>query len=397
MINKDEMSNYSTYSVEQLNEALSNTDKETYPETVHAIQAELSRRKNQQEHDATVLAARKAKVAFHGSGKEYFSIWIVNLLFTILTLGIYSAWATVRNNRYFYSNTEVDGHRFSYLAEPIQVLVGRIIGVSLFATYFLAASFSPAAAMVVMLVLFALIPVLVCLGASFRMRMTAYRNIRFNFQKDYGRAYLVFVVYTLIGMFSAGLLYPWALHKIDEFMHSRVTYGDKKLIPKLAVGEYYKASILAFLAALAIAFLGFLAMSVGDLATFDENGQAGPMTMMAMFLTYALMIVVSSTIYHARIRNHVYNNSTFTDVASFTSSVKISDLFILRITNLIMLIVSLGFLMPWIKVRTLKFYANATEVNIEAGADKVLPDQTQTGNAVGEEVASAFDIDVAIG
>jgi hypothetical protein len=33
---------------------------------------------------------------FTGSGAEYFGIWIVNLLLTILTLGIYSAWAKVR-------------------------------------------------------------------------------------------------------------------------------------------------------------------------------------------------------------------------------------------------------------------------------------------------------------
>jgi uncharacterized membrane protein YjgN (DUF898 family) len=29
---------------------------------------------------------------FNGNGAEYFGIWIVNLLLTIVTLGIYSAW-----------------------------------------------------------------------------------------------------------------------------------------------------------------------------------------------------------------------------------------------------------------------------------------------------------------
>jgi uncharacterized membrane protein YjgN (DUF898 family) len=37
---------------------------------------------------------------FRGTGGEYFRIWIVNLLLTILTLGIYSAWAKVRQLRY---------------------------------------------------------------------------------------------------------------------------------------------------------------------------------------------------------------------------------------------------------------------------------------------------------
>ncbi len=30
---------------------------------------------------------------FTGNGGEYFRIWIVNLMLTIVTLGIYSAWA----------------------------------------------------------------------------------------------------------------------------------------------------------------------------------------------------------------------------------------------------------------------------------------------------------------
>lgn len=32
------------------------------------------------------------RVAFKGEGGEYFSIWLVNLLLTIITLGVYSAW-----------------------------------------------------------------------------------------------------------------------------------------------------------------------------------------------------------------------------------------------------------------------------------------------------------------
>ncbi len=46
---------------------------------------------------------------FTGTGGEYFGIWIVNLLLTIVTLGIYSAWAKVRRLQYFYRHTEVAG------------------------------------------------------------------------------------------------------------------------------------------------------------------------------------------------------------------------------------------------------------------------------------------------
>ncbi len=39
------------------------------------------------------LAMHREPFSFTGTPREYFGIWIVNVLLTILTLGIYSAWA----------------------------------------------------------------------------------------------------------------------------------------------------------------------------------------------------------------------------------------------------------------------------------------------------------------
>ena len=66
-------------------------------------------------------------VRFTGSGAEYFGIWIVNLLLTIVTLGIYSAWAKVRRLQYFYRHTELAGSSFDFHGRPIKILIGRII------------------------------------------------------------------------------------------------------------------------------------------------------------------------------------------------------------------------------------------------------------------------------
>ena len=63
---------------------------------------------------------------FTGKGWEYFRIWIVNLLLTILTLGVYSAWAKVRRLQYFYRNTRLDGASFEYHGTPIAILKGRV-------------------------------------------------------------------------------------------------------------------------------------------------------------------------------------------------------------------------------------------------------------------------------
>ena len=74
---------------------------------------------------------------FKGNASEYFRIWIVNIALTILTLGIYSAWAKVRTNRYMYANTYLNGSNFEYNADPVRILIGRIIVVTLYALFVL--------------------------------------------------------------------------------------------------------------------------------------------------------------------------------------------------------------------------------------------------------------------
>lgn len=82
---------------------------------------------------------------FTGYGKEYFKIWIVNIALTLVTFGIYSAWAKVRTMRWFYGHTLLDGQAFSYLATPIQILKGRLIAVAVLVAYYTATYFSPLA------------------------------------------------------------------------------------------------------------------------------------------------------------------------------------------------------------------------------------------------------------
>ena len=78
---------------------------------------------------------------FLGSGSEFFRIWVVNMLFSLLTLGIWSAWATVRNRRYLYGNVEFAGNRLDFHGRPMAILRGRILAVLFFFAYALGGDF----------------------------------------------------------------------------------------------------------------------------------------------------------------------------------------------------------------------------------------------------------------
>ena len=77
----------------------------------------------------TVAATNETRYRFEfrGTGGAYFRIWIVNLALSIITLGIFSAWAKVRTKRYFNGSTSVAGHAFDYHASGFKILIGRSI------------------------------------------------------------------------------------------------------------------------------------------------------------------------------------------------------------------------------------------------------------------------------
>jgi hypothetical protein len=108
------------------------------------------------------------RFVFDGRAGEYFRIWIVNLALSILTLGIFSAWAKVRTQRYFYGNTRLAGVPFEYLAKPLPILKGRIIAVVLFSGYVLAGQVSIGLQLGLALLIAVLTPWLVVRGAAFR-------------------------------------------------------------------------------------------------------------------------------------------------------------------------------------------------------------------------------------
>lgn len=114
---------------------------------------------------------------FRGTAREWFGIWIVNLLLSVLTLGIYSAWAKVRSKKYFYQNTWVAGRNFDYHATGKQILIGRLIVIAALFAYGLAAAFSPPLAVVIILAIFVCMPILIVRSAKFNARNSSWGNV----------------------------------------------------------------------------------------------------------------------------------------------------------------------------------------------------------------------------
>lgn len=132
---------------------------------------------------------QKHAVLFHGKCTEYLALWLSNLMLTILTLGIYSAWATVRRRRYFYQNTEIDGDRFTYHGRPLDILQGRIIVIAALILLLILSATMPDFVVIFILVFLALMPWLIINRWRYNALMSRYRGQQFNYHCRPARAY----------------------------------------------------------------------------------------------------------------------------------------------------------------------------------------------------------------
>lgn len=339
---------------------------------------------------------RSSKVKFYGQIGEFYAIWIVNVLLTILTLGIYSAWAKVRTERYFKANTEIDGHRLSYLAQPLQILKGRVIALLIFIAFYFITGFSAIGAVILVIFYLFLMPWILCKSIKFSMQMIGYRNIRFNFHGQYGQAFLVFMLYPILSVFTFYLTMPLVLKSVDKFIYNNISYGDKALSTNLKASTYYKASFGAVF--IAIIFftvsIGLLGLDMSNL--IGEDGQMAISVQLLMMATYLAVFIVAGAFYTKVIRNHLYDNSEIANIASFKSEVTLASLVFLNATNLLALICTIGLALPWVKIRNANFYSNVTEVTVYAGANEVIADQNDNASAIGDEISEVFDFDIAL-
>jgi uncharacterized membrane protein YjgN (DUF898 family) len=154
--------------------------------------------------------------SFQGEAGEYFRIWIVNMLLSLVTLGIYSAWATVRNRRYLYGNTELDGDCFDFHGKPLAILKGRILAVIFFAVYAFGGDFHPMVPVVALLVLIAVFPWVMVKAMKFRLSNTSWRNLRFGFVASTRQAYMVLAGPLVVVLLVYGLFLWFAMTSVPQ-------------------------------------------------------------------------------------------------------------------------------------------------------------------------------------
>ncbi len=206
------------------------------------------------------------RMRFTGSGSEYFRIWIVNLLLTIVTLTLYLPWARARKLRYFMGNTLVDDQPLGFHGKPLKMFKGYLLVCVLFALYSVAGKFSAMAGFVALIVVALLWPALFKSSIQFRLANTSWRGLRFSFRGSLAGAYRAMLPVFIPGLVLVGarafgvdeintpqryvlvaglvglsglLVAPWLLWNIKQYQHNHYALGNLQTSFKASVGSFY--------------------------------------------------------------------------------------------------------------------------------------------------------------
>ena len=347
----------------------------------------------------------RVPVDFRGNTREWFGIWIVNLVLSILTIGIYSAWAKVRQKKYFYQHTYVGERNFDYHATGKQILIGRIIVIAGLAVFTVLSSIPIVAIFLFLGFLFA-IPWLVVQSLRFNARVSSWSNVRFGFFGSYGTAAKVTILYPFLAALTLYIAPPYADRARRRFIVSNHTLGKTGFAFAAPISKFYKAALAALAWVLIVgAVLGFAIVQSGILdglfGSLEAMESQPPQIELGMTVaTYAALFVVlapAGALYYAMARNIVFNHSTLGGVHAFRSTVPPLRFVWIVVTNAIAMIGSLFLLVPWAQMRKAHFLAEHTEMLVGGSLDDFVGSIQDDSNALGDAYSDIEGLDLDIG
>ena len=332
---------------------------------------------------------------FKGRAGEWFGIWIVNILLSILTFGIYSAWAKVRTKKYFYQNTFVAGRNFNYHATGMQILIGRLIVIAAFIVYSVL-SLIPILGIILPLAFFLVIPILVQRSLRFNARVSSWSNVRFDFVGSIKGAYMVYLVYPILTFLTLFLLAPVADRAAKGYTLGNLKLGAHHLEMTAPLAPFYKAFAIVILWVVGVTAVIWATM-MPDFAALDgDDPLAITGAIAAIYLWFFLAILPSNLIYEALVRNVVYNNLSMEGGHRFASNVTPVRLVWIALSNAVATVLSFGLLLPWAHVRMHAYLVQHTHFEPGETLDAFVSAVDQHRTAIADAYTDLDAIDVGL-
>jgi uncharacterized membrane protein YjgN (DUF898 family) len=389
------------------------------------------------------------RLAFSGRGGEYFRVWIVNVLLSILTLGLYTPWARQRTARYFYDHTLIAGSPLEFTAPLRKMVFSFVIFALLYVAYQIAAETGQTTATALFILAAALLaPYIWGSAMRFRLASTRWRGLQLNFAASWKEVYLaswpIFVMaalwvginyaldamapgsaapapsraspgpalpqWTLAmgGLIAVGVVLSLLCVIRMEFNYKsllvlRAGIGEQRGRWKPVYGDFVRiwAATIGLFIAFVVAVVGLLALLFGGTAALFANGRGGPaifvIVLLAIFGAVLLLITASAparAYREARMFLLIWNNVGLSQIARFKCQLQVWPYVRLRIKNLLLTLLTLGFYRPFARVSEYRMRVDSVTLHVKGGLDQLVGQLVRQQSALGDALADAAGLDL---
>jgi len=340
------------------------------------------------------------RLQFTGTASEYFRIWIVNLFLTVITFGIYAAWARVRTRKYMYSNTWLGEDSFGYHGPATAILKGNIIVAVGFFAYMFSGYLHPYLPIMVLIVFFFVFPLIIWKAIGFKARYSSLRNIRFRFDGSVNDAYINFLWAYLMMPFTLGFILPFIKFLQKRYFINNMHFGDQDFQFRGDSGGFYIPYLILWgvVIGLGVAF-AVLSVLVGiiisALPSLPEESflLIGVLIYVGFILTQTVLPMLT----YAMIQKYSFENTILGSDIYFKCHYSAPQLMWIRFSNIAAIIFSLGLLIPWAAVRRAKYLTENIEVIVEGDIlDQIQSRYAEDESALGDSAVDAFDFEIGL-
>ena len=387
------------------------------------------------------------RLRFSGGGGEYFRVWIVNVLLSILTLGLYTPWARRRTARYFYDHTLIASSPLEFTAPLRKMVVSFILFALLYLAYKIAAETGQHNMVLFFIVAAAaLAPYFWGSAMRFRLASTRWRGLQLHFAAGWKDVYLAsWPIFAMAGIWIAinygldvlaldapptpprrdgrpalpvitapmgGLIALGIL--LSLLCIIRVEFNYKSLLVlRAGIGKQHGrwkpvysdfvriwvATVAVFLAGVALILaLGFSA-AYGLQAMYQQTRGAALIVLiivavLVVFLALLLATAPARAYREARMFKLIWSNVGLSQIARFKCDLKHWPFVRLRIKNLLLTLLTLGFYRPFARVSEYRMKADAVTLHVKGGLDQLVGQLVKQQDGMGDALADAVGLDI---
>jgi len=391
---------------------------------------------------------------FTGSGGEYFRVWIVNVLLSIVTLGIYTPWARRRTAQYFYGHTLVAGSPLEFTAQQRKMVMGFVLLMLITIAYQLAVNTGQDTAVGLFLLSGALLaPYIWASAMRFRLGATRWRGLRLQFTASWKEVYIAsWPVFALALVwfcvfFGMQMLSP----DLAQALEATEEEGAKRTLPSftpamgglLALGlvltvlcfirlEYnYKSLLvlraqvgaergrwkpvymdfvkvwLATVAVFILCVLGVIA-SISILAGSSIALLAASSDRLGFWMFVVIFVAIIGGMFllflasaparayrEARMFQLLWNNTGLSHVARFKCHLRSGRYVGLRLKNMLFTLLTLGLYRPFARVSEYRMKLESVTLHVKGGVDQVAGAMVRhQQGGLGDALADAAGLDL---